>query len=116
MLDIFLNDGDLYIGENGDITLTNSVRQAARVRLQWFLAEWRLGPTLGLPYFEEVFIKNPNTQRIKNMITNTLFEIDNVDDVRDVDVKINSETRTGSISFTLIAGDEVIQEEVALNG
>lgn len=67
MLDIRLNeDGDIAISKNGDISTTESVRQAVMIRLRWIYDEWRLGPELGFPWFEEVFIKNPNTIKIKN--------------------------------------------------
>ena len=114
MLDIFLKDGDISLSEEGDIILTESVRQAARVRLQWFLEEWRLGPKLGLPYFEEVFIKNPNIPKIKKMISDTILEIDNVDSVTEVTITVDSKTRAATVHFTFTAGAEVIEEEVAL--
>ena len=42
MKDILLTlDGDLSVSERGDIALTDGVRQSVRIRLQWFLGEWR---------------------------------------------------------------------------
>ena len=69
MKDILLTaDGGLAIGETGDISITDSVRQAIRVRLRWFFQEWRLGPEIGIPYYEEILVKNPNNLRIKQSI------------------------------------------------
>ena len=34
--------GDLEITPAGDICTTSSVAQAVRIRLRWFLGEWRL--------------------------------------------------------------------------
>ena len=60
MLDILLDSGgDLKVSETGDISLTESVRQAIRIRLLWFLGEWRLGPLLGLDYWGTILVKNP---------------------------------------------------------
>ena len=54
MLDIMLDaDGDIKVSATGDISKTESVRQAVLVRLRWLYSEWRLGPELGFPWFEE---------------------------------------------------------------
>jgi len=116
MLDIYLKNGDICPSETGDITLTESAIQAAKVRLQWFLNEWRLGPMLGLPYFEEVFVKSPNIQKIKKIITDKLLEIDNVDSVVSMDIAVDSKSRHGTINFVISANGEVIEEEVELLG
>ena len=44
MVDIKLNrDGDIDVSAVGDISLTESVRQAVLIRLRWIYDEWRLG-------------------------------------------------------------------------
>jgi len=79
VLDIRLNeDGDIAISENGDISTTESVRQAVMIRLRWIYDEWRLGPELGFPWFEEVFIKNPNTIKIKTLVRNEILKVKEV--------------------------------------
>lgn len=43
MKDLLLDrDSDLSVTENGDICLTDSIRQAIFIRLRWFLGEWKL--------------------------------------------------------------------------
>ena len=37
-------DWDLELSAVGDISATDSIVQAVRVRLLWFFQEWRLGP------------------------------------------------------------------------
>ena len=57
MTDIKLGkDGDIVVSAVGDISLTESVRQAVLIRLRWIYQEWRLGPEMGFPWFEEIFI------------------------------------------------------------
>ena len=69
MTDIMLNtNGDIAISDTGDISLTESVRQAILVRLRWIYREWRLGPEYGFRWFEEVFVKNPNEVKIRHLI------------------------------------------------
>ena len=116
MLDILMLDDDLAVDDKGDIALTTSVRQSAVIRLRWFAGEWRLGPSIGIPYYEEVLVKNPSTEKIKRIFSNELFEIDEVDDVRDMTVNVQSEARQANVKFVLQTGEDAIMEEVNLLG
>ena len=52
MIDLKLDaTGDLELSAAGDISATDSIVQAVRIRLLWFFGEWRLMPSLGFPYF-----------------------------------------------------------------
>jgi hypothetical protein len=53
--DLLLDNGNLIFISNLDF-----VRQNLKVRLQWFLGEWFLNVSLGLPYFTDILTKNPN--------------------------------------------------------
>ena len=116
MVDILLTrDGDLKLNETGDIDITNSVRQAIQIRLRWFRTEWRLGPELGIPYFEEILVKNPVENRIKNIFREALLEVDGVKEVK----KINfgkQDHRTYTLEFEVVVTDgSVIKDEVMIN-
>ena len=53
MLDFKLTrDWDLELSDTGNISTTDSICQAVKLRLLWFFSEWRLGDDLGFPYFE----------------------------------------------------------------
>ena len=89
-LDILLTrDGDLHIDEWGDIKLTDSVRQAVRIRLQWFFNEWRFAPEYGVPYFEDVFIKNPDLLRIRRIVRDEAMSVEGVLEARDCRLSSN---------------------------
>lgn len=61
MKDLLLtSDGDLCIDDNANVEITDSVIQEIQIRLRWFLGEWKINPEWGLPYYEQVFVKNPN--------------------------------------------------------
>lgn len=116
MKDILLTqDGDLVINETGDISLTDSVRQAIRVRLRWFLDEWRLGPEIGVPYYDEVFVKSPNSLRIQQLIRDEILTVDEVTDVQDVTFKMDAKSRTAAIKYIVSVGEETFREEVLIN-
>jgi hypothetical protein len=114
--DILLdNQGDIFIGETGDISVKHSVRQEVKILLQWFFAEWRFGPELGLPYYEEVFVKNPNTEMIARIVRTEALKADGVNEIRNVKVEVDRKTRGASIKFTIITDYGSFREEVAIN-
>jgi hypothetical protein len=108
-------DGDLFISDQGDICLTDSVSQAIQIRLRWFLQEWRLGPMLGLPYYEEVFVKNPNLPRIQQIIRDEIMTVAEVTDALNVSVEVNAITRQAAIYFEAVTTEEIIRGEVCIN-
>ena len=115
MLDILLNrEGDLHITEQGDIRLTESVRQAVKIRLLWFFKEWRFAPQNGVPYFEEILVKGPNLERIRRIVKNEVQSVDAVNGVRNITVEYNKPTREARIFYTLIVGEETYREEVLI--
>lgn len=116
MLDILLRqDGDLMVTASGDIELTNSVRQAILIRLRWFLGEWRFGPDVGLPYLEEILIKNPNIIRCIDLFRNAILSVDEVRNVENMTLDVNAATRKGVLHFRAITDKEVIDEEVLID-
>ena len=115
MLDILLApDGDLDITENGDIQLTESVRQAVRVRLLWFFGEWRFAPRLGVPYFEDVFTKNPNIARIRAHVRREVLGVREVTDVRNLQVEVGARSRMARIAFAAVTDGGTFIEEAEI--
>jgi len=115
--DILLTEsGDLAVTSSGDISLTDSVCQAIKIRLLWFLGEWRLGTSLGLPWFEEILIKNPNKLRIEQVLRDEILSVDEVTDVKSISCRVDAEQRAAFINYVVCVGDEVLRGEVIING
>ena len=116
MVDIKLNkDGDIDVFAIGDISLTESIRQAVLIRLRWIYREWKLGPDMGFPWFEEVFVKNPNIAKIRGLIRDEILQVEGVTAAEVTSVKYDKAKRTAVISFTCYVGEEAFREEVTLN-
>lgn len=108
---------DIAFTPRGDIRLENSVAQKIKIRLLWFLDEWRWAEDgTGLPYYDELFVKNPDTDMFESLIREQIFDVDEVTDVPDVSVSYDEQSRKGTIRFTAETDYETIQEEVAING
>lgn len=108
-------DGDLYISPIGDIAITESVCQTVKIRLRWFLGEWRIIPQIGFPYFEDVFIKNPSESKIRHLIREEIMSIAEVKDVTKIDFSIDKRTRSAKIGIEFSANGEMYYEEVECN-
>lgn len=116
MLDILLDqDGDIVVSDTGDVSITESVRQAVLVRLRWIYNEWRLGPELGFPWFEYVFIKNPDTTMIRQLIREEIMKVDEVTDAQVTSVNFDKKQRTIRVVYTITVDAETFREEVTMN-
>jgi hypothetical protein len=115
MKDILLTpDGDINIQPTGDIGITDSVRQAVRIRLLWFFSEWRFAPSYGVPYYEEILIKNPDKERIKRIIREEAMSVKEVQDVKNIMLDINTSTRHARAAFDIVIECETFREEVLI--
>lgn len=114
-MDILLNrDGDLFVSPDGDIILSDSIAQKINIQMKWFEGEWRWDEEEGLPYFEELFIKNPDTDSFESMIREKIFEIDEITEVRSVSIIYDEKSREAYIKYTALTDFETISEEVML--
>lgn len=107
--------GDIEISENGDVALTQSVRQAVSIRLRWLFGEWRFAPENGVPYFDEILVKRPDIDRIKQILREEIMDVDGMTDVKNMKVSIDSVSRAAFISFDGTADGENFREEVLVS-
>jgi len=116
MTDVLLDgSGDIFITEEGDIRITESIVQAARTRLLWLFGEWRFFPDAGFPYIEEVYVKNPDIAGIRRRINDEMQAIEDVTEVCDIKVAVNALLRTASITLKLITDEKTFMVEVINN-
>lgn len=116
-MDILLTPaGDLFLNDKGDIALEESVAQKIRIRLRWLLGEWRWDEEEGLPYKDELLIKNPDMDSFEMAVREKIFEIEEITEVRDVNIEYDANTRKGKIYFEAVTDFETIREEVQIYG
>ena len=116
MYDLKLNPaGDLVLTEDGDIALTQSVRQAVQIRLRWLFGEWRFAPQWGVPYFDEITVKKPDFVRVRQILRDEIMGVEGMTDVRNLDIKIDSKTRLATITFDGTADGQSFSEEVIVS-
>lgn len=88
---------DLYLDEGGDIALVDEaveVKQHIRQRLYLFRGEWFLDETIGLPWFEYVFVKPYNAVVAEGLIKAMILGTDGVSKLLNFDVAFDKATRS----------------------
>lgn len=117
MIDIRINEeGDFDITPTGDIQISDNPLQDARISVLWIAGELRLKPEIGLPWFEEILVKNADPYIISQRIRDVLLSFEDVDDA---DVEIEEyDIRKRSICFkyTIYVGEDTYSEEVEIDG
>jgi len=115
MKDILLTpDGDLLISDFGGVSLTDSVRQAVRIRLLWFFGEWRFWPETGVPYYENILVKNPNMEYVRRIIRDEVTSVDEVLDARNIRIDVDYPARKAQITLDVVIAEETYREEVII--
>lgn len=113
--DVLLDSGgDLYINQYGDAVLGNSIVQDINVHLRWFLGEWPFDTTKGMDWYGEVFVKNPDTDRIARMVRKEIEKIDGIVRVIDVRITVDGNKRSAVINWEAKTSKEMIESEVSI--
>ena len=103
---------DFNITAQGDLQLighqinlvsgTDAIAQQIQIRCKFFLGEFFLNQQLGIPYYREILIKNPNLAVIRDIFRQAIEGVPGIDRVVDLDATIDNATRTLRLSFSAI--------------
>lgn len=106
-LDLELVDGML---RPKMVTGAEYVRQKISARLKFFLGEWFLDLREGVPYFRDVFVKNPDVDLIRSIFRDVLSSVSDVAAVNQLALTYDDATRELAVEFhvTLVDGSEIL--------
>jgi hypothetical protein len=76
-----------------------ALQQAVTIALEFFLGEWFLDESVGVPWFQEIFIKNPQSAAIQAIIRTAILAVDGITSVSSVTVSTTPQNRGVSISW-----------------
>lgn len=115
MKDLFIDkNGDLVVDVTAGVTVTDSVAQAIRIRLLWFFNEWRFAPQYGVPYFEEILVKNPSSLRVRQIIRDEILSVEEVEQVTKLNITMKP-NRKALITFSVVARGIQSEMEVVID-
>lgn len=87
----------------------DAIAQRLRARLRFFAGEWFLDTRLGIPYFDQILVKNPKLSVINAIFRKVLRTTPGVASVDSLSVSIsNRARREGSIDFQARLDDGLI--------
>lgn len=86
----------------------NAVAQDLTTRLRTVQGEWFLDQKIGVPYFRDFLVKNPNMRVIQTIIRQVIAETSGVKELVKLDISLDNQNRTLSITAALILFDAVI--------
>jgi hypothetical protein len=110
-------EGDLVV-DNGDLVLTydlESIRQDVRARLRFFAGEWFLNTDEGVPYFENVLVKNPDQSLLRTVFRDIILGARGVTGVPEMKLDYEGPRRRLTVSFRASTDLGLLEDIVALS-
>lgn len=101
---IDINTKDLKVTEYNLSLTTNNfdyISQKIETKLKYVKGEWFLNRNNGLPYFTDIFKKNPDIPLITSLFRSVLLGIDGVIDILDFTIALNNSTRVLTINYEI---------------
>ena len=106
-MDLLLdNEGDLSLSID-DLQLTSDIGakiQHLSQRLKTFLGEWFLDLRIGVAYFQQIMIKNPNPGVVDTILKREIFNTSGIKELTEFDIDVAA-NREMTLSFRAIADE-----------
>jgi hypothetical protein len=118
MIDIELDPttNDLVL-DSFDLSLIKDVRQVAQnlaIRLRFFLGEWYLDTTVGLPYYEYILVKNPNQIQVESFIKEEIAATQGIEQITAFSSSFDIVKRIYSVAFSVKTLNDNLQLELEI--
>lgn len=92
--DLLIQDGDLLLIDNAE-----RVAQQIKIKLRSFLGEWFLDTTYGVPYWEEILVKSPSLDHVRNILRQQILDVDGVSAVNSIELSLDRQSRKLTVTF-----------------
>lgn len=119
MSDIYQGDDNDLSLENGDLVMTEgatAVKQSVSQRLKMFGNEWFLDLAAGVPYYQDVLLKDPNPAIVEGLLKNEIISTPGIIELLSFDAEYDPQTRGITIRFDAMSYDGVINFFEILGG
>lgn len=96
------SDGDIYT-ENyrlARVSGNDQIAQRISTRLKLLLGEWFLDNAMGVPWFEQILIKNPRRAIVAGVIKRTILDTPGVQELTSFDV-VEGDERKIMVQFAV---------------
>lgn len=103
-LDLLLDDSGVVL-RNGDWAFAvdrEGIQQRISQVLKTIAGEWFLDLDYGLPYFEQILIKNPNLPAVQDIFRRALLSVKGVSSVERLNLSLDTTSRTLTVSWVVL--------------
>lgn len=97
-----INTSDIVL-QNGDIMMIDNAERVAQqilITLRFWLGEWFLNTTDGVPYLEYILIKRPNLSHIQQILTEQIQSVEGVKAVTAMTLDFDQQARKLYVDYT----------------
>ncbi len=107
--DVVLHNNDLMLIDNAE-----RVAQQILITLRFWLGEWFLDTTQGIPYLEYVLIKNPNINHVRQILSEAILNVEGVQNIEEILLDFDQKNRrlyveySANTDYGLITRKEVL--------
>ena len=103
-LDLLLDDNGVVL-RNGDWAFAidrEGIQQRISQVLKTIAREWFLDLDYGLPYFEQILIKNPNLPSVQDLFRRALLSVKGVSSVERLTLSLDTTSRTLTVNWVVL--------------
>ena len=103
-LDLLLDDNGVVL-RGGDWAFAidrEGIQQRIGQTLRTIAGEWFLDLDYGLPYFEQVLVKNPNLPSVQDIFRRALLSVKGVSSVERLTLSLDAPSRTLTVSWVVL--------------
>ena len=99
-------DLDFTVGGNKDLQFETDTKeviaQRLRIALRSFKNDWFINLADGLPYFDDILVKNASIATIQALIKSTILNVEGVNSLVDFQMNYDISTRKFTIDFQVL--------------
>jgi hypothetical protein len=99
------NDLRLINGHLNFFDGTDAIKQKVKERLLFFQGDWYLDQKLGVPYWTEVFVSNPDISRLRSLFRQVVVTTPGIGSLDALEVSFDKANRSISIEFNATTDD-----------
>ncbi len=98
-----MSSGDLALHGRDLVLVDNAERIAQQIviTLKFWLGEWFLDTTEGVPYLEYILVKNPNMAHIRQIFLEALEQIEGITSVDSLELELDAENRQLYVTYAV---------------
>lgn len=100
--DLLVVNNDLCLTSDANPAGTNPILQDILTRLRFGLGEWFLDNSQGIPYLQQVLVKNPDISKITAIFQNTIMGTPGVIQLTSFSMTVNTAKRFATVQFACV--------------